>query len=371
MATSSTTGLWQGATDSGGEHGTQHAGDELSPAPTSSDVPVSVDVPPAPAPAVPVTITDPTPPDRAEVEVWTTPHFANAPRIRRAGPLSRRPWVPLVSSSLTLLAVLLLVFVAQVTLLSAVEHTRSQRVAYAEFRNDLSALTAPTGQTDINGQLLALGTPVAYMTVPGLGLEREVVFEGTTSGVLVKGPGHRRSTALPGQPGVSILYGRAWSHGGPFGGAEDLLAGSEIRVTTGQGEHTYQVTGIRRKGDPIPRPPETGKGRLTLVTATGSPYVPQGLVYVDAELTSPAVEAAPRPLKSSDLRPAEEALAGEPAALPAAFLLLQGLALTALGVAWASRRWGPAQAWLVGFPLTGLFAVLASREILRLLPNLL
>ena len=40
------------------------------------------------------------------------------------------------------------------------------------------------------------------------------------------------------------------------------------RTTTGQGEHTYVVTGIRRTGDSTPPPPDVaeGEGRLTLVT---------------------------------------------------------------------------------------------------------
>lgn len=328
--------------------GVERAGDGLTVTRTASDLSVVFDVPPAQPQVI-------------------------APQPRLAKPEGRRPRTSVVASSLSLLALALFAFLADVSVVSTVEHARSQRVAYAGFRTDLSALTAPTGQTDFEGQLLALGAPVAFMTVPELGLEREVVFEGTTASVLAKGPGHRRSSVLPGQPGVSILYGRAWSYGGPFGGAGDLARGSEIRVTTGQGEHTYRVVGLRREGAPVPPPPAAaaGEGRLTLVTATGAPYAPDGVVYVDAELTSPAVPAAPRVLASSALSPTEDALAGDSSAWPTVFLTLQGLAAASLAVAWASRRWGSAQAWLVGFPLIGLFAVLASREILRLLPNLL
>lgn len=289
------------------------------------------------------------------------------PRRRRSGERS------VVSDSLALLGLVILLFLADLVLVSSVEHARAQRVSYASLRAQLSAVTAPTGQLDVSGRPLALGTPVAYMSIPFLGLQREVVFEGTTSAVLAKGPGHRRSSVLPGQAGVAILYGRAWSHGGPFGGAEKLPVGSSITVTTGQGEHSYQVTGVRRKGSPVPPPPDRakGEGRLTLVTAAGPPFVPSEVVYVDAALQTPAVPGGAGPLGPSSMLAAEAALAADRTAWPAVFLLLQALAFAALGLAWASRAWGGAQAWLVGVPVVGLLAVLASGQIQRLLPNLL
>ena len=278
-----------------------------------------------------------------------------------------------LGSGLVLLALALLAFLAHVTVLSAVEHARSQRVAYAQFRAELSAVTAPTGQVDAQGQVLALGTPVAYLSVAGLGLEREIVFEGTTAEVLAQGPGHRRSSVLPGQPGISILYGRAWAYGGPFGGAKDLAVGSVITVTTGQGEHTYRVSGSREDGDPVPASPNVsdGEGRLTLVTAVGLPFAPSGAVYVDADLTSPAVPVGPRLVRTADLLPSEAALASDPAAWPIVFLLMQGLAAAAIGLTWCGRRWGARQTWLVGVPVLGVLGMTLSGEIMRIFPNLL
>ncbi|MCZ0981039.1 hypothetical protein O1L60_24275 [Streptomyces diastatochromogenes] len=31
----------------------------------------------------------------------------------------------------------------------------------------------------------------------------------------MSGPGHRRDTALPGQPGASVIMGRQWGYGSP------------------------------------------------------------------------------------------------------------------------------------------------------------
>jgi len=45
----------------------------------------------------------------------------------------------------------------------------------------------------------------------------QVVVGGTSAGDLESAPGHRRDTALPGQVGVSLIYGRAVTFGAPFG----------------------------------------------------------------------------------------------------------------------------------------------------------
>jgi len=275
-----------------------------------------------------------------------------------------------VGSSLTLLSLALLGFVLDVAVLSGVQHARAQRVAYADFRADLAAATAPTGQLDFEGKALRLGTPVAVLSAPRLGLVREVVFEGTTSTVLAKGPGHLRSSVMPGQPGTAVLLGRAWSHGGPFNGAGRLPGGSVLTVTTGQGTHTYRVTGARRAGDAV-EPLAAGKGRLTLVTATGWAFAPEGAAYVDAELTSAPVAAPARVFGTASLVSSEQPLEGEGESWPVVVLLLQGFAVSALGLAWAVRRFGPVSAWFLGTPVLVAFFVLTSREVTHLLPNLL
>ncbi|MFT2675577.1 hypothetical protein ACMWQR_28500, partial [Escherichia coli] len=66
------------------------------------------------------------------------------------------------------------------------------------FRAQLQAGTAPVSEGDFEDNLLKDGVPVAILSIPQLGID-EVVAEGTTSGVLMKGPGHRRDTVLPGQ----------------------------------------------------------------------------------------------------------------------------------------------------------------------------
>src|SRR5262249_61335956 len=105
--------------------------------------------------------------------------------------------------------------VAAWRLRGSLRHTGDQRVAYARLRSDMANGIAPVGQTRSDGHLLAPGTPVAWLEIPQLDVH-EVVFEGTSAGVLRSGPGHRRDTPLPGQAGVSVIFGRRAAFGGPF-----------------------------------------------------------------------------------------------------------------------------------------------------------
>jgi sortase A len=314
--------------------------------------------------------------------------------IKRRSPTERRPldtaspWY-LPAAALGVASVLLLGFCLQLVLIGDVSYARAQQLALARFRYDLARATAPVGQTftpqpEIQGQaiagekatvvaapvplLYALGTPVGLMSIKALGMVNTVILEGTTSAVTQKGPGHERNSVLPGQEGWSLLYGRAWSYGGPFGHIAELQPGDEISVTTGQGKHTYAVTGTRRPGDPLPRR-AAGQGRLVLGTAEGSAFVPENVVYVDAVLTSPVQPAPPR--RVLDLAPSEKIFAGDSSAWFFVLLWVQGLTLAVLALSWARFRWGRAQAWLVGVPVLAVMGLGTANTIVQLLPNVL
>jgi LPXTG-site transpeptidase (sortase) family protein len=249
------------------------------------------------------------------------------------------------------------------------QHGRDQQVAYAEFRKALAEGVAPTGQTDINGNLLVPGTPVALLRIPSLGVD-EVVSEGTTSSILKSGPGHRRDTVLPGQVGTSIVMGRQAAYGGPLASVGSLEVGDPIEVTTGQGAFTYRVTGFRGPGDPQPASAGT-EGRLTFITADGIPYLASSTLRVDAVLVGDPAPAGARVLGPASLAPSELPMQGDPQAwIPLAFWV-QGLALAAIGVVWLAGRWGRWQTWVVGVPVLAVLGLGAAGEITRLLPNLL
>ncbi|MFI0940632.1 sortase [Streptomyces sp. NPDC021020] len=277
------------------------------------------------------------------------------------------PWLVVPGAALTLLAALLLGFVVNLTVLGHVEHARDQQTGYDKLRAELALGTAPVGRLDADGKPVAMGAPVAVLHIKAIGL-KEVVFQGTTSGVLRSGPGHRRDTPLPGQPGTSILMGRQWGYGSPFNHLDELTAGDRITVTTGQGRQEYKVTGLRRAGDPAPAPPAAGQSRLILMTATGGLYTPHGVLRVDADLVG---DVQPGPAAGGGITAAEAPLAGDPAAWLPIMLWLQALLLAVVAVTWIFRRWGRWQTWICAVPVLTAVVVALSGEATRLLPNLL
>ncbi|MEK7425607.1 MAG: class E sortase [Actinomycetota bacterium] len=317
-----------------------------------------------------------------------TPTFAlsraRSPRLRwraeprnRPIPVSRGANVPPLSPSLQLLrATLVLVFVLSLTLLtqlvvvSSLQHSAAQGRSLDSFRSELAKGTAPIGPTDSEGNQLQLGTPVAYIEIPSIGV-REVVGEGTTSGVLFDGPGHRRDSPLPGQVGTSVVFGRRAAFGGPFSSIGELTEGDAVTVTTGQGVFTFKVTGVRPEGAPVPPAPSADAARLLLVTAAGRPFLPGGVLRVDAELDGVAVIGPARLISASALPAAERIMGGDARTLWALALWLQALIALSLGVVWAWHRWGRAQAWVVFLPPLVLVGLATSGEAARILPNLL
>ena len=244
------------------------------------------------------------------------------------------------------------------------EHDRQEQL-FDRFREELSQATAPVGPT-------AYGAPVALVTADALGLRDAVVVEGTSSADLRSGPGHLRSSVLPGQAGTAVLLGKAATFGAPFGRLADLRPGDTVTTTTGQGVFTYTVDRLRRPGDPLPSPPAAGTGRLVLVSAEGSGwrsgFAPTSVLYVDATLKG---EAQPSPGGLPAVTAAEKPMGTTTEPLLPLVFWLQGLLVVALAAVWLAARWGRWQAWAVGLPVLLALSVGASRSAAALLPNLL
>lgn len=270
----------------------------------------------------------------------------------------------LFRQALVVLSLFAIGFGAYLLVLSPVQHDRSQAVLYAQARQQLAKISMPTGG------IIKAGEPVAVLEIPGLRLT-QVVVEGTAGGQLASGPGHRRTTPLPGQPGTSVLMGRAETFGGPFRHITKLQGGDEINATTGQGRFTYRVDGIRRAGDPTPPPLPKGAGRMVLVSAEGADFTgPNQTVFVDATLLSDTV--APPSRRPKMQTPEEAPLASDSGALMDFVLSLQALVLAVGLFAWARNSWGRWETWLVGMPvvLAATWLVYKSGAV-ALLPNLL
>jgi LPXTG-site transpeptidase (sortase) family protein len=273
-------------------------------------------------------------------------------------------------AALIVVATATLGFVLFLTVGSGIKHRASQASQFDKFRNALALGTAPVGPLTADGKhLLAFGTPVAYLQIPALHVH-QVVGEGTTAAVLAMGPGHLRDSPLPGQPGVSVIFGRAAAYGGPFKHLKNLRAGQQITVRTGVGASTFKVRDVRVAGDKVPLPPSNGS-RLVLTTATGPAFMPNGLLYVDADLTSAVLPASPQVLTAPDLRSSERANASDTSSLWKIVLCLQALCALAVGMVWAWVRWGHYQALIAFVPPVLLANLVLSDQLARLLPSLM
>ena len=281
------------------------------------------------------------------------------------------------ANALLILALCLIGFVLWFAALSRLHYDRVQVDAYANFRSSLALATAPTGPivpppiTDPTGHnhLLAPGTAVAVLKIPDIGLTC-VVFQGTSGQVLEGGPGHLRDTPMPGQPGISVIFGRRTAYGGPFSRLPWVGVGDLISVTTGQGVATYRVIDRRVPGSPVPAL-TPGQGRLTLVTADGPPLAPTGVLHVDAELTSKPVPAPAMVITAADLGASEQSLGTDPGALVP--VVLWGVLLLGASafLAWAARRWGRWQTWIIAVPVVAYLGLAIADQVARLLPNIM
>ncbi|HWB35638.1 MAG TPA: class E sortase [Rugosimonospora sp.] len=308
------------------------------------------------------------PPKGAPRGVARMPKGAGRPPRLPVPPRPKRepaPGAAVVATALLSLAGLCLWALLQLFVLGGVAEARSQAGLRDELRLELSAQTAPLG-----GEI-DLGKPVALLEIPTLGLD-QVVVEGTASGDTMAGPGHVRSSPLPGQPGVSQILGRSNTYGGPFRTIDTLRPGDGIRVTTGQGAFVYRVDRVRRAGDPLPVPLAAGKSRLTLVTAESDSALsvlrPTGTVYVDATLQGDPVGAPKGRLAS--VPAAEKPMATDTSGLPLLVLTVQALlvAVVAIGIV---RRWVPPRvAWVLGAPVVLVCLWWMSELVFRLLPNI-
>jgi sortase A len=269
------------------------------------------------------------------------------------------------NTALTVTAVLCLWLVVHLMFFGAISHDRAQTMLYGTFRGELAGATAPVGPGTEPGD------PVALLDAPTIGVH-EVVVEGTASGDLMAGPGHKRNTVLPGQVGVSLVYGRATTYGGPFRHLDRLQVGDPVEVTMGQGKVVFHVLDVRGDGDPLPQPPADGVARLTLATSIGHGLL-GGLtrgstLYVDAE----AAKGFGSPGGYSPSVPAsEDAMKAGSEALPLLTLWLALLVGLVAAIVAARQRWRLGLVWVVAFAPLAALAWLTTDTAMRLLPNLI
>ena len=295
-----------------------------------------------------------------------------------AAPIVLSPAMSLLRWALLAVSGLSVWLVLFAFVLSPLQQHRAQHTLYATFRQQLAAPDARIGIDDA-GHAIPVGAPVALVRVPAIGLD-QVVVEGTDAAQTRSGPGHLRNTALPGQLGISKIFGRSVMYGAPFASISTLQRGDEIRVTTGQGRFRYQVLAVLHGNAKLPAFPASGS-ELWLETSESSGWrtgwAPSGTVTVAAALVTPKSGTPPptgrkgQTVGQVPVSGADGVMQGDSSALFALVLWLQGLLLASLAIVWAVRRWGAVQAWTVGSVVLVALLWGATNSAALLLPNVL
>ncbi|MEU9076253.1 class E sortase [Kitasatospora sp. NPDC048538] len=256
----------------------------------------------------------------------------------------------------SLLAALVLGFVGYLFTLSHLQERHYQSTAHKTFRDQLARAVAPTGTA-------ADGAPVALLDIPAIGLHQAVVVEGTTGRDLMRGPGHRRDTALPGQGGVAVVFGRGATFGAPFARLSELRVGDRIEATTGQGKFSYTVNVYGDGDHPISDPV---RNRLVLVTGD-SDWIPGSTVMIGARLDGdPEQNPGGRP----ETVAYDKALAADKGALAALQLWSLGLLGAVVGALLLARHWRRSAAYLSAAPVVAALLWAVYENAAALLPNL-
>jgi sortase A len=284
-----------------------------------------------------------------------------------------------VGIALTLLAVAILGFVGYLYFLSGVQEARAQTNLYARLQGELAQAVAPTGPV-IPGHpaspasLAAVpGDPVAVLDIPAIGISNMVIVEGTSPENLTLGPGHLRDTPLPGQAGVSVVFGRRATFGGPFGNLPLLKKGAVITTITSQGEARYQVIAVSDSNQPVPF--SQLPNQLLLVTAD-SKIAPAHYIEVEAKFVDAVVAdtAQPTPFPESGYFPqvsaAEAALGRDSYALIPAMAWAIALAAAATLGSYLAAKWARWPAWIVTIPVLAAIIWNLYEALSALLPNL-
>jgi sortase A len=284
---------------------------------------------------------------------------------------SMRSTSKIIRTGLGIVSALAFGFALNVVVGSKVEHRAAQTREFNAIRSELTATTtalAPTGPRLADGKPLPLGTPMALIRIPSIGVN-EVVDEGTSGTVLMDGPGHLRSSVFPGGVGTSEIFGRSSTYGGPFARLGQLHKGARITVTTQDGTFTFVVIDVRRAGARIPSL-VVGRARLTLATSIESSFVATGVLWVDADLVKGTAFSPAAPVVKTvpgDERP----LGMEIGALWGVAAWLVVLALVLVAATWTWERRGHAQAWITFVGPVAVIGYFLADQIGALMPNIM
>jgi sortase A len=291
------------------------------------------------------------------------PDAPKAPAAVRPGGAGDRVSVArCIAASMIILALLILGFVGYLFGLSGLQESGAQTRLFTTLRNELGQDLGPLGPYGPLGPT-QLGAPVAVLNVPSIGIRDLVVVQGTAPEQLALGPGHLRNSPLPGQIGVSVVYGRRVTFGAPFANLDELQPGDKITAITQQGRFVYKVVLIGGSHNPIH---DDALNRLELFTAS-SADVPSYYLEVDADLVSTPQNG---PVVLPAIGPDEQAMAGDDSALTVTMVWGLALALVSVGGAVAASRWSVWAVYLVLAPAVLAIVWNLYENFASVLPNL-
>lgn len=277
-----------------------------------------------------------------------------------------------VSWTLTLMSGCVLVGVVNLAVVSQVQEYFTQRALYGQLRLTLAEGATPIGPITRTGLPVADGTPIAVMNAPAVGLSGAVIVQGSSGAQTMMGIGHVPDTVLPCQTGTAGLMARNGAYGGFALGEKwsQLRPGDEFTVTMGQGSCTYRVEDQRLPGQLAPAPPAGQDGSVVLITAEGKPFLPTGVLRIDAILVTRAYPPPAATIPVTAVPAAENPMGTDTSHLTGVIFLLQLLLAAAVGTAWAWQRWGRRETWIVATPILLTFGLLVADNLNLLLPNL-
>jgi sortase A len=126
---------------------------------------------------------------------------------------------------------------------TGIETARAQR----QLREQIDKVIAQPGPLEPQRPAAAprAGAPIGILQIPRLRLDI-VVVNGTSDGVLKKGPGHYMDTAYPwDETGRVAIAGHRTTYLHPFWSLDKLRRGDLIRLVTEYGTFDYHVTGSK------------------------------------------------------------------------------------------------------------------------------
>lgn len=293
------------------------------------------------------------------VEIAVVPPAPPPPSKKASRRASRVDVGAIVSRGLATFSILVAAMLVFLFLLSGFAESRAQVGLQRRFAADIDSTRAPTGGA------IDSGVPVAQIDVPAIGL-RQIVVQGTTSGVLRAGPGHLRQTPLPGQAGNAVIFGRRETYGHPFRRIGSLTPGDVVTVWTQQGKHRYVVDVVRtaKAGSGSELATTAGRDQLTLETSDPA-FVANRRLYAQGHLIgtpfAPAADTTP-------VTRAELGLSGETDGILSLVMWLEALLVVAVGATWLGRRWTRWSAYLVCVPVVLAVAWIVFENVSKLLP---